>query len=91
MPILDNLVEDNRQPEAVEGLVYDPIASQQHFISQLVGHLKSAMACGVIVATVLTILRSLAIVFLAIKDGRACMQEECNPSFRPPVSILIAA
>lgn len=49
MPILDNLVEDSWQPEAVEGLVNGPIARQEHFISQLVGRLKSAMAGGVII------------------------------------------
>lgn len=76
-----------------------PIEPNSQFISRLVSgsgfrilHLvESFFWAFMIVATVLIILRSLIIVFLALQDGRECVQEECNPSFHPPVSILIAA
>ncbi|MHC1743440.1 MAG: glycosyltransferase [Syntrophobacteraceae bacterium] len=46
LPVLDNLIEDAWQPEAVEGLANGPIARQDRFVGQLVAKLKEARAGG---------------------------------------------
>ncbi len=47
LPILDNLIEDRRIPEAVESLANGPETRQDRFIADLTGHLKKAGAAGV--------------------------------------------
>lgn len=49
LPVLDNLVEDAWQPEAVEGLANGPAARQDRFIGQLIGQLKEAKAGGLVI------------------------------------------
>jgi len=49
LPLLRNLVGDNWQPEAVEGLINGPQARQDLFIANLLAHLQQAQAGGVLI------------------------------------------
>ncbi len=49
LPVLDNLIEDVWQPEAIEGLANGPPIRQDRFVGQLVGKLKEAKAGGLVI------------------------------------------
>jgi len=49
MPLLSNLVDDDWQPEAVEGLAMGPEDRQNEFIVNLLSQLETAKAGGVVV------------------------------------------
>jgi len=49
MPLLSNLVSDQWQPEAVEGLLLGPEERRQHFIADLLEKLREVKAAGVLV------------------------------------------
>jgi cellulose synthase/poly-beta-1,6-N-acetylglucosamine synthase-like glycosyltransferase/peptidoglycan/xylan/chitin deacetylase (PgdA/CDA1 family)/spore germination protein YaaH len=49
MPMLNNLVENTWQPEAVEGLVNGPADRRDKFIVNLLSHLDDAKAGGVVI------------------------------------------
>ena len=49
LPILNNLIGDRWQPEAVEGVANGPDDRQRRFITELVAQLESAEAGGVVI------------------------------------------
>jgi cellulose synthase/poly-beta-1,6-N-acetylglucosamine synthase-like glycosyltransferase/peptidoglycan/xylan/chitin deacetylase (PgdA/CDA1 family)/spore germination protein YaaH len=49
MPLLSNLVDDNWQPEAVEGLAMGPDDRKNEFVVNLLSQLEAAKAGGVVV------------------------------------------
>ncbi|NLJ28578.1 MAG: glycosyltransferase [Deltaproteobacteria bacterium] len=49
MPLLDNLIGDTWQPEAVESLANGPEARQEQFISNLISRLTALKAGGVVI------------------------------------------
>lgn len=49
LPVLDNLLEDSWQPEAIEGLANGPLARQDRFIAQLISELRDLRAGGLVI------------------------------------------